>query len=321
MMRKLLVLGAAIVAILSLATIAQGEQSEGAHVWFFGNCENQYDSPYNSVNTASSFLGGGCRGIGVFAGKWDKESIAEQVSYEAMEEFGGYWEVDYLKAINIFGGPPQVGVEYGCGAAPVAVSPQTLGGGLWIAIFSVIPCEPVEVCVPPVETLLAVAYIDNNTSDGGYNPCVDTLIAKLVDVDESGTVNDGDKVETYQYPLDFDGSTRGDFGVTEHTLSSVVVFSETSTSIQIKFGGNRFRFDGFPGDFEFYQEDDDDSTYTYIIDSVGLSPDDILIDAATASQPQTPQALASQLNANDNAFIDVKIYIVDVCSADITVAC
>ncbi|MEZ4480890.1 MAG: hypothetical protein R3B97_07000 [Dehalococcoidia bacterium] len=321
-MRKLLVLGAAMVAILSLATIAQGEEHESSHIWFFGECENQYDSPYyDSSVTGASFLGGGCRGIGIFSGKWDKESIAEEVSYEAMEEFGGYWEVDYLKAINIFGGESQPGVDYGCeGSNPNSVQINTGFGGLWIAIFSVVPCEP-EVCVPPVETLLAVAYVDNNVNDGPYDPCIDTLIAKLVDVDQSGTVNDGDKVETYQYPLDFDASTRGDFGVTEHTLSSVVVFSETSTSIQIEFGGNRFRFDGFPGDFEFYQEDDDDSTYTYIIDSVGLSPDDILIDAATASQPQTPQALASQLDPTDNAFIDVEIYVIDVCSADITVAC
>ncbi|MGD9934630.1 MAG: hypothetical protein AB7T37_13065 [Dehalococcoidia bacterium] len=197
MMRKLLVLGAAIVAVLSLATIAQGTEYESSHVWFFGDCENQYDSPdYDSSVTGASFLGGGCRGIGIFSGEWDKESIAGYVTYEAMEEFGGYWEVDYLKAINIFGGPPVTGATYGCGSQdPYSVTSQGFGGGLWIAIFSVEPCEP-EVCVTPVETLLAVAYIDNNESDGGYQPCVDTLIAKLVDQDLSGTVNAGDFVVT-----------------------------------------------------------------------------------------------------------------------------
>ena len=71
MMRKLLVLGAAMVAILSLATIAQGEEHESSHIWFFGECENQYDSPYyDSSVSGASFLGHGCRGIGIFAGQW-----------------------------------------------------------------------------------------------------------------------------------------------------------------------------------------------------------------------------------------------------------
>lgn len=137
-MRKLLVLGAALVALLSLVSIAQGlNGNDEAHIWFFGNCEQENDSVPTSL-----FLGDGCRGIGLFVGDWDKESIAEAITDEAYDEFGGYWYVEHLKALNLFGGDVQYGSNYGCyyDSEETSIEPQSIGYGLWIAIFSVEPC-------------------------------------------------------------------------------------------------------------------------------------------------------------------------------------
>lgn len=143
-MRKLLVLGAAMVALFSLVTIAQGgESNDDAHIWFFGECQNSPDSADgNSPN--GLFLGGGCRGIGLFVGNWDKYSIADAIEYEAMDEFGGYWAVEYLKAINLFGGQNEIGSDYGCDyyEEESSVTPAVYEiGGLWIALFSIEPCN------------------------------------------------------------------------------------------------------------------------------------------------------------------------------------
>ena len=142
-MRKFLVLGTAVVALLSLVTIAQGTDSnEDAHIWFFGNCEVQPD--FNDSNSASTlFLGNGCRGIGLFVGDWDNYSIADAVAYEAMNRFGGQWYVEYLKALNILGGGTTIGNEYECGEPDTSVEPAVINhlGGLWIAFFTVDVCE------------------------------------------------------------------------------------------------------------------------------------------------------------------------------------
>ncbi|MGD9934891.1 MAG: hypothetical protein AB7T37_14415 [Dehalococcoidia bacterium] len=142
-MRKFLVLGAAMVALFSLVTIAQGgDDSDGAHIWFFGDCEVNPDT--SDGNSASGlFLGSGCRGIGIFSGDWDNYSIADRVAYEAMDEFGGYWYVEYLKAINLIGGGTTIGEGYGCDyEEETSLTPSVYNmGGLWIALFSVEPCN------------------------------------------------------------------------------------------------------------------------------------------------------------------------------------
>ena len=142
-MRKFLVLGAALVALFSLVTIAQGDNhNEDAHVWFFGDCQVLPDSQDGSAGSAS-FLGNGCRGIGIFVHDWDNSSIASEIAYQAMDEFGGYWGVEYLKAINLFGGENVVGSDYGCyDEEPTSLTPSVSSiGGLWIALFSVEPCN------------------------------------------------------------------------------------------------------------------------------------------------------------------------------------
>ena len=142
-MRKFLVLGAAIVAVFSLVAIAQGDSyNEDAHVWFFGDCQINPDSA-DGASTSGLFLGGGCRGIGLFVGDWDNSSIASEVAYQAMGEFGGYWYVEYLKAINIFGGEKVIGSGYGCyDDEETNITPSVYNiGGLWIALFSVEPCN------------------------------------------------------------------------------------------------------------------------------------------------------------------------------------
>lgn len=142
-MRKFMILGAAIVALFSLVTIAQGNsQNESAHVWFFGDCEVNPDT--SDGNSASGlFLGGGCRGIGIFVGDWNPDGIAEEITDEAYDEFGGLWGVEYLKAVNLIGGDHVLLSGWGCYDEEVtSLTPSVYNmGGLWIALFSIEPCD------------------------------------------------------------------------------------------------------------------------------------------------------------------------------------
>ena len=299
-MRKLLVLGAAIVAVLSLATIAQGQDYDDSHVWFFGNCDNQYEEP-DTITSSSLFLGGSCRGIGIFLGDWDPSSIASRVSYEAMDEFGGNWEVDYLKAINIFGGPPAPGSDYGCGPqSGSALTPVSIGGGLWIAIFSVVACEP-EPEPDPDGPLLAVAYIDNDVNDGGYNESVDTLIAKVIDYNLDGNVSPGDYLISHRYPLDLDANATGAF-TRAVNLISFVSNSEPHIVTGLASGsGFDFRTDGT---MHLYQEA---AGATQFHDSFsGL--DRVVVSTSSTSLPEQAVAETFLDRDTDDPFIDVEIF-------------
>ncbi len=319
-MRKLLVLGAALVALLSLVSIAQGINGEDeAHIWFFGNCEEQQDSPYYEFSVSgASFFGGGCRGIGLFiGGSWDRYQIAGEAAYEASERFGGAWQVDYLKAINLAGGETAVGVSYGCESYndPFAVAPASVGFGLWIALFSVVPCEPED--EEPQGPLLAIAYIDNDTGDGGYNPDVDTLIAKLVDVDSSGRVTDGDAVVTNVYPMDFDASPRGSFTTTVYILSGVNVLHQTVNRIEfLSASVDKFVFVHDPGLGEAYEEGTQGppTGLTYIQDDLGATgvDDAIQVQVGSPSAPSEAVPEFFQDDPADAAFIDVEIYYLPV---------
>ena len=136
-MRKLLVLGAALVALLSLVSIAQGANGEDeSHIWFFGDCNNPYDGTDSSPadSGGGSFFGDGCRGIGIFTGDWDHEGIADEVTNVASRRFGGPWAVEYLKTVNLFAGETQVGSGYLCGGVPFSVesvspAPSAMGSG------------------------------------------------------------------------------------------------------------------------------------------------------------------------------------------------
>ena len=90
-MRKLLTLGAAAIAMLSLVSIAQGINSDDeSHIWFFGDCQNPYDSPdfSDADSGGGSFFGSACRGIGLFLGD---EPLFADVAYDHPPGYRETW--------------------------------------------------------------------------------------------------------------------------------------------------------------------------------------------------------------------------------------
>lgn len=167
-----------------------------------------------------------------------------------------------------------------------------------------------ENCVPQaVELVFAVAYTDTDTSDGGYNPNVDVLIAKLVDGPDAaadGAVGAGDLVITDQYPKNFDADEFGSFGVNEHTVASLV---DVFGCHILSDNGDRHSWVDTVGANEGYGEFTVPSglgTLTAISDGFGLFPDQIIVGSQSPSSPQDAVNLGAG-DTSDQAFVDVDL--------------
>jgi hypothetical protein len=172
-----------------------------------------------------------------------------------------------------------------------------------------------ENCVPQAaELIFAVAYTDMNTTDGGYNPDVDVLIAKLID--GPGPAHDGilgsdDLVITDQYPKDFAASEFGSFRVTQHTVTDVFLQGSEFCGVQSDFGMFVWGF-LFHETYveEILSSDPEEITPVSLIRDLH-EPDPDLSDSLNAdpgspSQPTDEFKLAG-LVLMDQAFIDVEL--------------
>lgn len=164
---------------------------------------------------------------------------------------------------------------------------------------------------PPAEVIFAVAYTDVNESDGGYNPAVDVLIAKLVDGpvgSPDGVIGVGDIVVTDRYPKAYDGSAFGDFLVNTHTVTRVI--PPTSVELFVFAGDNLFRWNDGPP-FDQYVEDFDDGNTTFLVDVHFVSPgsEQLIADPGSPSNPDEASTFINNrpAQATDDAFIDVEI--------------
>jgi hypothetical protein len=86
---------------------------------------------------------------------------------------------------------------------------------------------PVRTCE---DKALVVAYINDDGVDG-YTRANDTLIAGIFDVNGDGEISVGDEVRTYRYPLDFEATSRGRFGVETHRITSISGIAARSAKV------------------------------------------------------------------------------------------
>ncbi|MGE0133509.1 MAG: hypothetical protein AB7L91_04400 [Dehalococcoidia bacterium] len=285
-------LGAAAVfaALVVAASTPSTEAANGSYVQFHGPCGSLANAPVSQFQ---------CVGFAIVAGEQDATSLSEAIASAASERFGEAYTVTRLWAFSSSGGfitEP----DSGCFGSP-GNQTERLWSGYWVVFFRVEPCEPEE-------QLVAVAYTDVDPDDGLYNPAADVLIAKLVDVDYSGTVTAGDKIVTNRYPLDFDFQTAGfgAFQVTEYVLVNPDVVA--GNDVDVYDNATDFGFQFLTRDlFEAYNEYSNDGD-TSVSDGYTASQF-ILAEADSPSQPSPPVSLVLGAAGGDDQFVDIDIYL------------
>ena len=173
----------------------------------------------------------------------------------------------------------------------------------------------------PVKTLFAVAYSDRDTTDGAYNPDVDVLIAKLVDGNNDGILNAGDKVITNKIPKWYDitnwDTDFGAFNVTEQIITGSYGCDAVRCDVYktIETAPNTFTEWGFTfyhsGTYgEFYSEAVPFAAgSTFIQDNLGGAwADKLEIYPYSPSQPDFQMNGDRPYYPTDEAFVDVDIY-------------
>jgi hypothetical protein len=174
--------------------------------------------------------------------------------------------------------------------------------------------------------LFAVAYTDIDPDDGGYNPDVDALIAKLVDGPPYDEIpGPGDAVITHSFPIDFDASEFAtELSITVHPVSAVTNIysglraqSEYCTELGGCYGG-WFRFEHFPDGYDKYSE----SLYLTYPPTSGAWFHDYYVDIYSdelaimeSGSPSLPDLSLlggdmslTRVSPGDDAFVDVDIY-------------
>jgi hypothetical protein len=160
MRRQLILLTIAITALVGIAAVASAQEPNGeefhhSFIIFLGDCEGFGGGGGGGIAEASVGSLNGCFGFGVFFGLWDEESMPLEIQYEAEEELGGFWRVGHLKAFNlahrgnpIIGGMNGGGSGYECPAQTGVEAAQSIPAGelwgVWIAFFTVEPCDIYE---------------------------------------------------------------------------------------------------------------------------------------------------------------------------------
>jgi hypothetical protein len=168
----------------------------------------------------------------------------------------------------------------------------------------------VEKCITPPaseELIFAVAYTDVDANDGGYNPTVDRLIAKLVDANIDGVPSAGDLVITGEYPMDFEATTFGQFEVQQFAVTTVLAQSPEQCGVESDTGV--FLWDHQDQFLERYLEAGlpffDPSTA--ITDGFETAADDhIGLNAGSPSQPTDAFSIFG-FDFTDQAFIDIEL--------------
>lgn len=172
--------------------------------------------------------------------------------------------------------------------------------------------EPSESPTPPnsSELIFAVAYSDMDPNDGGYNPDVDVLIAKLIDgPDEAsdGLPGVGDLIITGQYPEDFVPSEFGAFTVGEHTVTNFGMGLDYLC--RVESGDGTFVWSSGQGGFDQYQEWSSGEALTRFYDdrsTATAEQDEISVNSTSPSEPASDVATLSGSDLSDQMFIDVE---------------
>lgn len=159
----------------------------------------------------------------------------------------------------------------------------------------------------PSELVFAVAYSDIHGDDGGYQPAVDVLLAKLID--GPGDAGDGlpgvgDLIITHRYPMDFGATSFGEFTITEHVVTRFNVgFSDVCN---MQSGDAMFVWSNSGGTVDFYHESVSGGAKTEIVDAMPDLGDSIQVSSSSPSEPMDDVALLGGSDPTDQTFIDVE---------------
>lgn len=171
-----------------------------------------------------------------------------------------------------------------------------------------------EACVPTTAEpkVFAVAYVDRDPGDGGYQANTDVLIAKLVDRNRDGVISAGDEVVRGQYPLDFGATALGEFGVNSSLVE--FVWAPSASEVILSTGGANLDMVYFwadPSVGHSYMEDrNDEITVIRLRDTIGPLAGGEWIEALLnggLSMPQTNVSLNREGVQTDDTFVDVEI--------------
>lgn len=184
---------------------------------------------------------------------------------------------------------------------------DTSDDGKYVDDGCVIPEDPGEI-------IYAVAYIDTDPDDGGYDANKDKLIAKLIDGENEagdGKLGIGDIIVMGEFPVKFDLSTIGSFNTKQHTVMEVIASGVNGVIVR---GANGLSFQWYHDVFnEAYAEGNlgNSGEYSSWIDRTEITgfqdPDEIII-GNSPSMPDTGILPDNYLMALvDNQFIDVEI--------------
>lgn len=160
--------------------------------------------------------------------------------------------------------------------------------------------------------VLAIAYTDVDPNDGpGFKDGTDVLIAKLVDSNFDGGPSIGDEVITDSYPLDFDASAFGSFGVTHHVVSGVE-YSGPTTAVEVDGNTALIGFVSQPGEYDSYVERPNSAGNSVLLTDAYYAPgvfeDELNVLAGEGpSQPAVSVDLPGRLHTQDDGFLDVDI--------------
>lgn len=167
-----------------------------------------------------------------------------------------------------------------------------------------------DACVPTATEpkVFAVAYVDRNPGDGGYQEGTDVLIAKLVDANRDGVISVGDEVIRDRYPLDFDAAALGVFGGSSSPVE--FVWTASSTDVLVGTGGTNAVWFHNDQNLEYYfEETADEVTDLFLRDHFTQA----LIESIRAvfdsglSRPQTEVFQVREALPTDDAYLDVDI--------------
>lgn len=167
-----------------------------------------------------------------------------------------------------------------------------------------------DACVPTATEpkVFAVAYVDRDANDGGYQEGTDDLIAMLVDANRDGVISVGDEIVRGGYPLDFDATALGEFGGSSSPVE--FVWDLSSSDVLVGTGGtNAVWFNKGPTREFYFEETADEITDLHLRDDLTHA----LVESIQAvfdgglSRPQTEVNLFRESLATDDAFLDVEI--------------
>ena len=140
---------------------------------------------------------------------------------------------------------------------------------------------------------------------GVFEP-TDTLLNELIDSNDSGTVNAGDTVAVYLFPLDFNAvPIYATTSSPTHTVASVVTLTATRVTVQ-STAGNYFTWDReFPREVYAEASDADFSINRSILfdrhlnETTANSFQDVIIVGSSPSGPSAGAELSKQYDGDD----------------------